>query len=162
MLQALLDEHVPIRDLVRIFEALSTRARSSTEPEGLVEAVRSTLGPAVSAPYAADGRLPIITFDPLFEQALLEALRTGDSGSFLAVDAHQAEVLATGAARVAEQAEMRGDQPVLVCSPQLRPAVRKLVRAAAPHLPVLSYAEIGTALSLEPMGVVTGVQAAAA
>lgn len=161
VLQALLDESVAVRDLTRIFEALSTRARASTDFEGLVEAARATLGPAISSAYAVDGRLAAITLDPLLEQTLLEALRAGENGTFLAVDAMTAEALALGAARAAEGAEQRGETPVLLCSPQLRPAVRKLVRAAHPRLPVLSYAEVGANVRLETMGVVNGVHAAA-
>ena len=61
-----------------------------------------------------------------------------------------AERLALEAARVAEQAEQRGDHPVLVCAQPLRPAVRRLVEPAAPRLPVLSYAELGGQLSIIP------------
>ena len=55
VLQALLDEGVPIRDLVRIFEALSLRAKVSVDHDGLVEAARAALGPAIAAQYVTDG-----------------------------------------------------------------------------------------------------------
>ena len=161
-LQSLLDERVCIRDLVRIFEAMSARARTSVDPDGLVEAVRGALGPAISADHASDGRLPVLTFDPLLEQTLLEALRTGESGSFLMLDPMYAERLAVEAARLAEQAEQTGDHPVLVCAQPLRLPVRRLVEAAAPRLPVLSYAELGGQLNIVPVGVVNVVHAPAA
>ena len=53
VLQVLLDEQYSVRDLARIFEALSLRACSGKDIDGLVEAVRETLGPAVVAPYAS-------------------------------------------------------------------------------------------------------------
>jgi flagellar biosynthesis protein FlhA len=162
VLQGLLEEEVAVRDLVRIFEALSERARTNKDPEALVEAVRANLGPAVSMAHAVDGRLPVLTFEPLAEHALLEALRPGDGGSFLALDPSYAERLVLAVAAQVQQAEQRGDRPVLVCSPQLRPAVRKLTRAAAPRLPVLSYAELGDQLQLDTIGVVTGAHAVAA
>jgi flagellar biosynthesis protein FlhA len=93
---------------------------------------------------------------------MLEALRPGDGGSFLALDPSYAERLVLAVAAQAQQAEQRGERPVLVCSPQLRPAVRKLTRTAAPRLPVLSYAELGDQLQLETIGVVTGAHAVAA
>ena len=154
VLQALLAESVCIRDLVRIFEAISARARTSLDPDGLVEAARTALGPAISAAHAVGGRLPVITFDPLMEQALLESLRTGDTGAFLLLDPAYAERLAVEAARLAEAAEQRGDRPVLVCAQPLRLAVRRLVEAAAPGLPVLSYAELGSQLNITPVGAV--------
>jgi flagellar biosynthesis protein FlhA len=162
VLQALLSERVSIRDLVRIFEALSQRARVSTDPDGLVEASRAVLGGAISAAYAIDGRLPVITFDPLLEQSLLENLRGGDSGTFLAIDPQLAETVALQVQSTAERAEQRGEQPVLVCAQPLRPAVRKLVKQVAPSLPVLSYGELGSSLRLVTIGVVDVSTAAAA
>src|SRR3954452_11494926 len=71
VLQAMLDEGVAIRDLVRIFESLSLRAKVSVEHDGLVEAARAALGPAIAAQYAAGGRLTVITLEPMLEQSLL-------------------------------------------------------------------------------------------
>ena len=161
-LQSLLSERVCIRDLIRIFEAMSTRARSSQDPDGLLEAARVALGPAISAAHAVDGRLPVITFDPLLEQSLLESLRSGDSGSFLMLDPAYAEQLAVEAARLAQVAESTGDRPVLVCAQPLRLPLRRLVQAAAPTLPVLSYSELGAQLSINPVGAVNVAYAPAA
>src|SRR3954465_11503294 len=113
VLRDLLDEGVAIRDLVRIFEVLSERGRVNKDPEHLVEAVRQSLGPAISAAHAVDGRLPVITLEPLVEHGLLEALRNGESGSFLAIDPTTAERLALTVAQRAEEAEQRGESPVL-------------------------------------------------
>ncbi|HET9442186.1 MAG TPA: flagellar biosynthesis protein FlhA, partial [Acidimicrobiales bacterium] len=159
VLQALLEEHVPVRDLVRIFEALSERGRAAKDAEGLVEAARAALGPAISAEHAVDGRLAVITFDPLVEHGLLESRRQGESSSFLALDAEQIERLAVEVARAAEGAERAGESPVLVCSAPIRPAVRRLLRNAAPRLAVLSYSELGPQLRIETVGVVSLVPA---
>src|SRR3712207_2073287 len=71
VLHGLLEENVSIRDLVRIFEALSVRAKVSTDVDGLVEAARSALGSAISHPYVTpDERLHVMTLDPAFEQRL--------------------------------------------------------------------------------------------
>jgi flagellar biosynthesis protein FlhA len=154
VLRDLLDEGVAIRDLVRIFEVLSERGRVTKDPEQLVEAVRQALGPAISAAHAIDNRLPVLTLEPLMEHQLLEALRAGDNGTFLAIDPTLAERLAVEVARRSEEAEQRGESPVLVCSAQIRAALRRLTKTMAPRLPVLSYAELGPQLNLETMGVV--------
>ena len=161
VLQLLLDEGVAIRDLVRIFEVISERARVNKDPEQIVEAVRTALGPAISASFAKDNKLPVITLDPLVEHALGDTLRSGDQGTFLALDPQTAEALALAAAREAEAAEMKGVEPVLVCATQLRPSLRRLLHAAAPRLPVLAYTELGSQLELETMGVVNLGQPAA-
>src|SRR4051812_37082924 len=81
VLHGLLEENVSIRDLVRIFEALSVRAKTSTDVDGLVEAARAALGSAISQPYVtADERLHVMTLDPGFEQRLLESIRQTDGG----------------------------------------------------------------------------------
>ncbi len=162
MLAALLDERVSIRDLPRICEALSVQARRSPDPEALVEAARATLGAAISAPYAVGGRLPVITIDPLAEQLLLESLRSGENGSFLAIAPADAEEVARTAARLCDDAERVGHNPVLVCSGPLRQAVRRLVATAAPRLPVLAYHELGDGLTIERVGVIDGVRTRAA
>ncbi len=162
VLQGLLDEQVPIRDLVRIFEALSQRARVSTDAEGLIEAARATLGAAISTPYAQDGRLSVITLDPLLEQRLMERLRPGEHGSFLALDADDAEHIVMETNRLAERAEQLGNVPVLACMAQLRPAVKRLVKTGSPRLPVLAYAELGSQLQLETVGTVSAARAHAA
>ncbi len=161
VLQLLLDEAVGIRDLVRIFEVVGERSRVTKDVEQIVEAVRTALGPAISASYAKDGKLPVITLDPLVEHALAETLRPGDSGTYLALDPQTAETLALAVAREAEAAEMKGIEPVFVCATQLRPSVRRLLHAAAPRLPVLAYTELGAQLELETIGVVNLGQPAA-
>ncbi|GAA4711958.1 flagellar biosynthesis protein FlhA [Pedococcus ginsenosidimutans] len=161
-LQGLLAEGVCIRDLVRIFEAVSLRARVSTDPDGLVEAARLALGPAIAASHAVNGELHVLTFDPRLEQRLLESLRSGEGGSQLLVDPYFAERLATEAVRVSQVAEQTGVQPVLVCAQPLRRAVRRLIEPGAPQLAVLAYSELGGHLRLTTAGVVDVVESAVA
>ncbi len=161
-LQGLLDERVCIRDLVRIFEAMSMRARGAHDPESLVEAARAALGPAIATSHSVDGRLSVIAFDPLMEQRMLESLRVGDQGSFLMLEPLSAERLATEVARFAHTAEASGEPAVLVCAQPLRAAVRRLVETAAPRLAVLSYSELGGQLTLNTAGVVNVPEVSAA
>lgn len=161
VLQSQLEERVPVCDLVRILEVLSERSRVTKEPEALVEAVRSALGPAISATHAVDGRLPVLTIEPLVEHSLLEALRAGEGGSFLALDPETTERLAMEVAAAHTAAEQVGTTPVLVCAVQLRPALRRLLRTMLPNLAVLSYPELGDQLELETIGVVNLAQPAA-
>jgi flagellar biosynthesis protein FlhA len=152
VLANLLDENIPIRDLGRIFEVLSERGRQTKDAEVLTEAVRTGLGPAVSAVFAQGNRLPVITFEPMLEHQLLESLRSGEAGSYLALDPDTAEQMSMEVSRMAREAEERGDTPTLVCSGALRPAVRRLIQAAAPRLAVLSYSELGSQLEIETIG----------
>lgn len=154
VLQGLLAERVPINDLSRIYEALALRAKVSTDPEGLIEAARAALGPAIASRFAEDGTLRVVMIAPLLEQAMLESLRPGDEGSQIVFDPPRMEaVIASVKQAVAAQTD--GGEPVLVCAPSLRPAVRRLVSAQTDGLPVLSYTEATSAsLTIETIGVV--------
>jgi flagellar biosynthesis protein FlhA len=160
VLHALLEEGVSIRDLVRIFEALSVRAKTSTELDGLVEAARAALGSAISHPYVTpDERLHVFTLDPGFEQRLLESIRQSDAGMVLALDAGGIDALVHGCSGLLEDAERSGLSPVLVCSPQIRAALARLMRQVLPRLPVISYAEVSRTAQIESLGVVSGAVA---
>ncbi|MGA3218298.1 MAG: flagellar biosynthesis protein FlhA [Acidimicrobiales bacterium] len=154
VLRDLLDEGVSVRNLSKVFEVLTEKVRTTRDPEVLVEGCRQALGPALSAGLATDGHLPVITIEPVLEQQLSEVLRTSDNGSFLALAPDKAEALTLAVAQRAREAEREGEMPVLVCAAPLRAALRKLTRTAAPRLPVLSYAELGSQLRLDTRGVV--------
>ncbi|MDP3953061.1 flagellar biosynthesis protein FlhA [Microbacterium sp.] len=153
VLQGLLSERVPINDLSRIYEALALRAKVSTDPEGLIEAARTALGPAIAARFADDGKLRVIMINPLLEQSMLESMRAGDEGTQIVFDPQRLEAV-IGSLKQAASAVTDGE-PVLVCAPTLRAAVRRLVSAQTDGLPVLSYNEAtSAALTIETVGVV--------
>ena len=154
VLQGLLAERVAINDLVRIYEALALRAKTSTEPEALIEAARAALGPAVAARFAENGRLRIVMINPLLEQSMLESLRPGEDGVHIAFDPHRLEAVVEST-RAAVASAGPGPEPVLVCAPSLRPAVRRLVSAQTDGLPVLSYSEATAGgFTIDTVGVV--------
>jgi flagellar biosynthesis protein FlhA len=159
VLRGLLDEQVSVRDLVRIFEALSLRASVTKDTDQLIEAARAALGQAIVAPYLTDGVVSAISFDPRLEQSMLEALRPTDQGAVLALDPELAQSMLVQLHNLATTAENTGVRPVLVCAPQLRPAVRRLVAPAIDRLPVLSYSEIAGVTSVQSVGSVSGVPA---
>ncbi len=157
VLAGLLDEGVPIRDFVRIVEAVTNQARSSKDPELLLEAARSALGPAITARYSSNGILRVITMEATLEQRLLEAVRPTEQGSVLVLDAPHTEQLAREISTLAEQAEQRGFQPVLLCSPKLRPPLRRMLKVAVPRVAIMSVDEIGPQVRIERVGMVSDV-----
>ncbi|WP_418060329.1 flagellar biosynthesis protein FlhA [Pimelobacter simplex] len=156
VLRSLLEERIPIRDLVRIFEALSIRATTSKEHDALVEAARAALEPALAAPYVTDGVLHAISFEPLLEQQMLEGLRPTDQGAVIVLDPDIAQQVLLGLTQAAHAAENADVRPVLVCAPALRAAVRRLVAPAVERLPVFSYAELGAAREVTSVAVISG------
>ncbi|MCW2540459.1 MAG: flhA [Frankiales bacterium] len=145
VLHALLDEGVSVRDLVRIFEALSVAAKSSTDPDKLIEAARMALAPAITADHlGADGRLHVLTLDPRLQQALLESARSTEIGMQLLPGPDLVEALVTDIARQHQSASERGSRPVLVCAPLIRMPLRRLLSSTVPDLPIMSYSEISS------------------
>ncbi len=155
VLQTLLDENVSVRDLVRIYEALSLRAQATKDTDGLVEASRAALGPAIVAPYVSDRTVHVISLEPQLEQQMLEDLRPTEGGAVIAMNPDLGQSVLTQLASFQAEAENQGHRPVLVCSPQLRAAVRRLVRPALHQLPVLSYSELVGADQVRSVGVVS-------
>ena len=163
VLQGLLLEQVPINDLPRIYEALSLRAKVSSDPEGLIEAARAALGPALSARHLDGQTLHVIMIDPLLEQSMLEGLRPSELGTQILIDQHALKGLLGSVRDVVSRAEGTGISAVLVCAPALRPAIRRLVSAQSGGLPVLSYQEVTSAnVNIETVGVVRGAESISA
>ncbi|GAA1338079.1 flagellar biosynthesis protein FlhA [Arthrobacter roseus] len=159
VLQGLLTEQVSINDLSRIYEALTLRAKVSTDPEGLIEASRQALGPALTAQFVENNLLRVIMIDPLLEQSMLEALRPSEQGTQILMDAARTEGIVNSARDAVAQAEAQGYTPVLVCAPGLRPAIRRLVSMQSGGLAVLSYQEVTSAnVNIETVGVVRGAE----
>ncbi len=154
VLRALLRERVPIRDLTRILEAVTARARTSREPEALLEAARTALAAVLTSQITVDGVLRPITIDPLLEQQMIESVRTGEGGTFLAMEPGITEAFLAAADEQVLAAERVGHEPVIVCSASLRPVIHKLLLAGRPGLRVLSFAELTPGPSIEPLGVI--------
>ncbi|MBD8062691.1 flagellar biosynthesis protein FlhA [Oceanitalea stevensii] len=163
VLQGLLAEQVPILDLGRILEALTLRAKVSTDAEGLVEAARQAVADIIVDRQREGGVLRVLTLEPATEQLLLESLRPGEQGTQISLAPDRVEGLLASLRGQVETLEATGRQAVLVCSPAIRPALRRVAGLAVPRLPVLSYTEVtGTSLTIETVGAVGVGQAIAA
>ncbi|SDS44398.1 flagellar biosynthesis protein FlhA [Nocardioides scoriae] len=154
VLQALLDEGISVRDLVRIFEALSLRAQVTKDVDLLVESARAALGPALVAAHTRDGTVHVLSLEPSLEQRMLESMRPGEHGAVLALDPEVGHRLLTQLDQLVRASQETGQEPVLVCAPQIRPALRRLLRPSQPGLGVLSYTELHGTAQIRSVGVV--------
>jgi len=155
VLHGLLDEQVSIRDLARVLEGIGQRARTSTDPDALLEAARASLGPALTAPHVRDGVLHAITVEPVVETQLAEALRAGDQGVVLALDGGTVQRLVADISTLVTAAEQRGEVPILLVSGPLRLPLRRLLRSSFPQLPVIGFAEAVGVNHIETVGQVS-------
>ncbi len=149
VLAALLDDGIPVRDLVRILEAVADRARTVRTQEAMVEAARIELGPAITSALSQDGRLTVVTLAPTTENRMLAGLRSIDGQTQVELRPEQADTLVRDLHQLVNQHAARGISPVLVCAGPLRPALSRLVRSAVPTVAVVSYAELGDHLTID-------------
>jgi flagellar biosynthesis protein FlhA len=153
VLRGLLAERVGIRDLGRIVEAVSARARDTRAVEHLVAAARAAVGPAIVARIAPDRRLGVLTLDPALEGALHEALRDVDGTLHLVLDPERTSQLVEGV-RAAPSGGAADLPTALVVGQLVRRPLQRLLAGAGVDLPVLAYPELPSHLQIVPTGVI--------
>ncbi|WP_419780150.1 flagellar biosynthesis protein FlhA [Maridesulfovibrio sp.] len=155
VLQNLVRENVSIRDLLTIVEALADYGPSIQDPNQLTEYVRSHMSRTIIKPYlASDGSLPILTFGPSVDAKLNDAVRSSETGGFLALDPGSAQQLIQSINTTAENVLDTDGQPVLLCAPQLRSHLAQLMVRFLPTIPVISQAEIPASVRIMSAGTV--------
>jgi len=151
VLRQLLRERVPVRDLTTILEAVADIAASTKDLDAMTEGVRASLGRAICRQYQTErGELPTIAFSPSLEERLLGSIVRTDQGAVLALDPTEAQGLA---ARIARALETAVAQPVLLCTPALRPHLWRLFARVLPHIGVLSHNEVPAHVRVTPVTV---------
>jgi flagellar biosynthesis protein FlhA len=155
VLQLLLSEGVPIRDLGTIVEAIGDKARITRDTNLLAEYARQALGRAITAPHLDEElRLRAITLDPAIEQEVATSITQTADGEYLAMDPPRAQAIVGALCTQVDHASGRGARPVLLCSARIRRHLRRLIAQAQPHLPVCSYNEIAPGINVETIGVI--------
>ncbi|MDP1770841.1 MAG: flagellar biosynthesis protein FlhA [Methylobacter sp.] len=142
VLQNLLQEHVPIRDMRTIVETLAEYGPKSQDPDILTSAVRASLGRLIIHEISGmQEELPVITLDHELEQLLHKSLQTaGESG--VGIEPGLAEQMHTSIQESMQKMEMEGQTAVLLVSSYIRPWLSRFVRHSIPGLHVLAYNEI--------------------
>ncbi len=155
VLQGLLSERVSIRDLPLILEALSDVAGMTQNHTLLIEYVRGRLARQISRDATGPaGYVPILTLSPAWEQAFADALVDGGNGGERQLAMAPSELhrfVAAVRERFEEQAQ-KGELPVLVTTPTLRPYVRAMIERFRPSTVVLSQNEIHPKARIKTLG----------
>jgi flagellar biosynthesis protein FlhA len=142
VLQNLLAERVPIRNMRTIVESLAEHAGQSQDPGALTAHVRVALGRQIVQEIAGLGtEIPVLTLAPELEQILLGSLSSsGAAGA--AVEPGLADRLQQSVAEAARRQEVSGEPAVMLVQPQLRPWLSRFTRHVAQNLHVLAYNEV--------------------
>lgn len=156
VLQLLLREDIPIRQLGIIVETLGDHAGRTKEPLLLVEAVRQRLARTISSRYRdAAGRLRVVTLDPALEERIATGVQYGEHGLQIRMPPQAVELTCERIDQIVKNQVAAGHPPVLLVSPRIRPGLRQITAGSLPRLKILSYPEITPDTQIESLAVVT-------
>jgi flagellar biosynthesis protein FlhA len=143
VLQGLLAERVPVRNMRTIIETLAEHAPRTQDPAQLQAHVRVALGRQIVQDLAGlKDELPVITLENDLEQLLQGSLNSAGAGGGPGMEPGLAERLQQRLSETTKRQEMIGEPAVLLVPPSLRATLARFVRAAVPGLQVLAWNEI--------------------
>lgn len=155
VLQNLLRERVPIKDLVTILETLADYGVSTKDIELLTEYVRFSLSRSIVLPYLNENRmLNVITIHPKLEQYIGDNIQKSIQGSFPAIDPNINTKILEIIHEQVERLSMQQIQPIILASPKIRAPFRRMIEMAFPNIAVLSLNEIPNSIEIEAVGMV--------
>jgi flagellar biosynthesis protein FlhA len=162
VLQSLLRERVPVRDMETILETLADWGTKTKDMDVLVEYVRNALRRTICSMYAApdehgDLSLLCVTLDPGLEDQINSYIDRGGQGTTLNMPARIAREIATKIAEGLGSVGARGGMPVVIASPQVRNAVWQVIEPHVPAVAVLGYNEIVPGINVESVALITAI-----
>ncbi|ACA56087.1 flagellar biosynthesis protein FlhA [Clostridium botulinum] len=156
ILQNLLKERVSIKDMVTILESLADNSRNTKDIEVLTEYVRFSLARSICNPLIDEnGALTVITLDTSIEQAINNNIQKSMQGSFPALDPDTTSSILNGLKQRLDEVYFYNNQAVVLVSPNIRPAFRRLIEMVFPAVNVLSLNEVPNDVEIRTEGVVT-------
>jgi len=160
VLQNLLIEGVPLRDMRTIAEAIMGVQPKSQDPMVLTAAVRTALSRLIIQTLA-DGveEIPVLTLDPQLEKMLMQTVQQSQQSGIkneeaLILEPKMAEQLQASLKQSAEQQEAMGNTPILIVSAPIRPMLARFMRYGMVNMSVLSYQEVPDHKRITVVGVI--------
>ena len=169
VLQNLLRERVPIRDMETILETLGDLASRTKDLEILTEYARNALRRTICGQYTvtepgtdADGlngaatvtRLYCVSLDPALEDQVNGFIERSEEGTSMTMPPAVANRITAAILEQINRLVQGGHHPVVLTSPQVRAQVRRLVEPHLPGAAVLGYNEVSKGVEVESLGLV--------
>jgi flagellar biosynthesis protein FlhA len=154
VLQNLLKEQVPIRDLVTILECVSEQSGKIKDIDLLTEYVRQSLKRSISHKLAPLGELKVLTIDPQVEKMISSSVRQTEHGAYLALEPDKAQNIMQNLNEEVTRLTQTGNQPIVIVSPVVRMYFKKLTEQIMPELTVISYNELENNVRVQAVGAV--------
>ncbi|WP_407647683.1 flagellar biosynthesis protein FlhA [Clostridium brassicae] len=156
VLQSLLKEKVSIKDMVTILESLADNSRTTKDIEVLTEYVRFALARNICNELVDEnGSITVAILSPELEELIGNSIQKSMQGSFPAIDPEITGQIFESIKNVLDTVNFYGNQPVILVSPKIRPAFRKLTEMVFPGINILSLNEIPNDIEIRTEGVVT-------
>jgi flagellar biosynthesis protein FlhA len=156
ILQLLLREGVPIRQLSPVLEVLGDYAPRTKDPILLTEYVRHRLARTICTRYRdKEHRLYVVTLDPALEDKVRAGFDHNEHGMFIRMSPQAVESLCLLIAADVEKLATAGHQPIVLVSPHIRAALKQMTTPHIPQLVVLSYNEITRDTKIDSLAMVT-------
>ncbi len=155
VLQNLLKEHIPIRDLESILEAVADHVRETKDTQLLTEYARKALARSITKLHQApDGKVYALTLDPKFEKKIMDSVQAAESGNVTAMEPRLLQQMFRSLSAGIEKMAGTNRQPLVLCSPNVRPYFKKLIERFIPHLAVLSFSELLPRTEIQSVGII--------
>ncbi|MHC5269556.1 flagellar biosynthesis protein FlhA [Enterococcus sp. LJL98] len=153
VLQNLLDEQIPINDLATILETLADYGLVTKDTETLTEYVRQSLKRTIAAKYMDEAQqLKVIVLHPKVEDLVTQSIQKTATGSYPVLKPESVNLLLEALGNVHQQLMAEGTPHVILASPKIRLAIRKLISFNFPDIAVLSLNEIPNEVMIESVG----------
>lgn len=153
VLQNLLDEQIPINDLATILETLADYGLVTKDTETLTEYVRQSLKRTIATKYMdEEQRIKVIVVHPKVEELITQSIQKTATGSYPVLKPDSVNRMLDSLGNVHQQLVAQGTSHVILASPKIRLAVRKLITFNFPDIAVLSLNEIPNEIMIESVG----------
>ena len=155
VLQSLLREEVPIRQLGVILETLGDYAGKTKDIILLTEFVRNRLARTICSKYRdKNSTLTVLTLDPALEDRIAAGIEHTERGLFVRMSPPAIEKTCERIVAEAQQVMQKGRTPIVLVSPQIRPGLKQITQQSIPRLVVLSYNEVTRDTKIEAVGMI--------
>ena len=153
VLQNLLRERISIRDLLTILETLADYVPITKDVNVLVEHVRQALARAITKQYEdEDGNITVIMVSPDIEDSIVKSVQHTEYESFVTVDPDIIQNIVSSFQKFAKIFTDKGREPIILCSPNTRIYLRKILGNFFPNITVLSYNEVTHDTNIKSLG----------
>lgn len=150
VLQNLLAENVPIRDLPTILEALADYAPNIKEPDILSEYARQALARTITTMCRDDdGGMKLATLDTNLEKLIADSIQSSKQGILAVLPPEIAQNIINEVSEITQEMAIAGYSQVILTSPNIRLAFRRLISAALPKVIVISFNELMPDVEIE-------------